>query len=127
MTIMNRRVTAIAKLVYGLIGLLSQNGSVNPEEASKLYAEYEQYANYENEISKFEGGVTNPITPDKARRRELSNKLDNNTITLDEAKKLKAILEEVAEAKSAGNLTAILAIIFLLILVVGVIAALSSR
>jgi hypothetical protein len=89
LAIMSGKMTAITRFVFGLTSLLSRKGVIDAEEASRLFADYG------NEISKFEGSATNPITPDKARRRrELSNKLDNNTITLEEAKELKAILEE---------------------------------
>jgi hypothetical protein len=66
----------------------------------------------------------NPLTPDEIRlRRELTEKIDAGTITPDEAKILRDILnKELEEARAAGNIIAVLAILFLLGLVIAVLS-----
>lgn len=63
---------------------------------------------------------SNPLTPYELRlRRELTEKLDARTITLDDAKILHNILnKELEEARVAGNILAVLAILFLIGLVI---------
>jgi len=66
----------------------------------------------------------NPLTAyELRRRRELTSKLDARTITPEEAKELRDILEkELAEARAMGNFLAVLAILFLLGLVIAVLS-----
>jgi len=63
---------------------------------------------------------SNPLTPHELRlRRELTEKLDARTITPDDAKILHNILnKELEEARVAGNILAVLAILFLIGLVI---------
>ena len=63
---------------------------------------------------------TNPLTPDEIRmRREFTQNLDAKTITIDEAKILHDILQkELVEARVAGNIIALLAILLLIGLVI---------
>lgn len=73
------------------------------------------YESFEEKHSK-----TNPLTPDEIRlRRELTERLDSGTITTRDAKILHDILQkELAEARAAGNILAVLLILLLLGLVI---------
>ena len=106
----------------GLMDALAKKGVIDAQEVGKLHVDYEQT------IEDFESKIHNPITPEKAqRRRELTAKLNNNTIDLRESKELKAILdEEMKEAQNAGDWVVVLAIVALIGLVIAIIAALSS-
>ncbi|RLG69099.1 MAG: hypothetical protein DRO11_08225 [Methanobacteriota archaeon] len=113
MRVMSGKVTATANMVYALISILAEKRVITAEHVAKLHV------GYEDGVSRFEAEASNPITPEKARRRkELSVKLEENTITLDEAKELKEILEEeVEEARKEGAIAAMFATFFLLGLV----------
>jgi hypothetical protein len=66
----------------------------------------------------------NPLTPNELRRRaELTSRLDARTITPDEARELRDILEkELEEARAIGNFLAVLAILILLGLVIAILS-----
>lgn len=123
LAIIGAKASAVTTMLHTLVRLLASGKIVDASQVGQLFTDYQA------EISKFEKGVTNPITPDMARRRqELTEKLNSNQINLDQAKELKNILDqELAEARSSNdNLGAVIAIGLLIILVVAVVAALSG-
>lgn len=73
------------------------------------------YESFEKKHSK-----TNPLTPEEIRlRREFTERLNSGTITTRDAKTLHDILQkELAEARAAGNILAVLLILLLLGLVI---------
>jgi len=82
-------------------------------------------------LSRFEQSASqnNPLSEEIIRkRRELTTKLENKTITIDEAKELHKILnQELEEAKARGDALAALAIILLTGMVLTIIAAASGK
>ena len=82
-------------------------------------------------LSRFEQSASqnNPLSEEIIRkRRELTTKLENKTITIDEAKELHKILnQELEEAKARGDALAALAIILLTGMVLTIIAATSGK
>jgi hypothetical protein len=92
---------------------------------NKLTAKVVSDLLYQN-FEKYQKG--NPLTAEEIRqRRELTDRLDARVITPDEARILHGILnKELQEARAAGNFLAVLAILFLIGLVIGVLASQTS-